>query len=877
MADQDFIRIGTVVDVSGLQSGMAQAVQVNKAGLDQLKADYAAAATEVKQAAERLADGQVQLGRAAAAGNEQAVAVIKQLETKLGSDAAEQARLSAAVKGTSSALLEESAAATAAAASVSRSFSGSYQNARLLGAELMNSPYGVVRGLAITAAQSETLGPILRAAFPVIGAVALAEVLYDVSTKAYELYQNFVKLKGVEEEVQQVEERLGNATVAAWEKTQRLAAEHLKNIGEYAKAAQMDVATLQSTPINLGEFLKTEDIDKKLKQLPDGMREELKRTFTSILPSDIDALSARLKAGVSSANAEIAKLSAASKVESAAGGEYGPSGALVSGVLDERGINQQKNYAELYSGLLQMLQQKQDEFKNQTVVAGDSVKGAYRQQANAAIDAANEAAQAVRQKESDLRQADQNALTDLRLADRQKGDTEHEYVADKLVMLALQLSGEMAYGDRVREIRSEIAASQDEYANKQREALEKAAAATQEQVKKEAEYQEKLREIAKDSEKIWQSIVAAEAKATADQARARATGQEESRVGGLESQKVDVEATRTLGAPKISLNPFSGGEAELAQQQERALDEAVLKARMDLAKQLADIDKQVADITGSEEAQNKYREDLNKLLQLQQQYGLQVKQDQIKTLQETEAGYKQYFNTITNDFQSAVDKWIRTGKGFPAAMQNMGADLVVQMANHFIQIGLKWAETWALNRIIALTGMANIVTAQTASQTAQAATEAAAKATAAAEAAAINFSQVEGLAAVAGAAAFASTAAIPIVGPALAPAAGDAAFAVVMATYAPVSTFEGGGIVPNSTTPAMLHPKEMVLPARYAEPFVNAVDHGGFGGSANPNINITQHNTLSGSNDAEFKRQLKKHAKHAARAAYAGTRMANRV
>jgi hypothetical protein len=59
---------------------------------------------------------------------------------------------------------------------------------------------------------------------------------------------------------------------------------------------------------------------------------------------------------------------------------------------------------------------------------------------------------------------------------------------------------------------------------------------------------------------------------------------------------------------------------------------------------------------------------------------------------------------------------------------------------------------------------------------------------------------------------YANTADIPVVGPALAPVAGAAAFAAVMA-------FEQGGEVPNGVggVPALLHPREMVLNANLAD------------------------------------------------------------
>jgi hypothetical protein len=77
---------------------------------------------------------------------------------------------------------------------------------------------------------------------------------------------------------------------------------------------------------------------------------------------------------------------------------------------------------------------------------------------------------------------------------------------------------------------------------------------------------------------------------------------------------------------------------------------------------------------------------------------------------------------------------------------------------------------------------------------------------------------VAGLAAVAAAAAFASTAAIPIVGPPAAPGAAAAAYAAVMAMM-PAAAAEQGWELPKhgGPFPALLHKKEMVLPAEHSD------------------------------------------------------------
>jgi hypothetical protein len=82
-------------------------------------------------------------------------------------------------------------------------------------------------------------------------------------------------------------------------------------------------------------------------------------------------------------------------------------------------------------------------------------------------------------------------------------------------------------------------------------------------------------------------------------------------------------------------------------------------------------------------------------------------------------------------------------------------------------------------------------------------------------------------AAVASAGAFAATAAIPIVGPAMAPGAAAAAYGAVMGMV-PLTFAEQGFDIPHGSNPlAQLHQEEMVLPAHLANPLRDLLS-GGF-------------------------------------------------
>ena len=83
---------------------------------------------------------------------------------------------------------------------------------------------------------------------------------------------------------------------------------------------------------------------------------------------------------------------------------------------------------------------------------------------------------------------------------------------------------------------------------------------------------------------------------------------------------------------------------------------------------------------------------------------------------------------------------------------------------------------------------------------------------------------------VAAGAAYASTAAIPVVGPALAPAAAASALAATLA-FVPGASAMGGFDIPQGLNPiTQLHQNEMVLPAHLADPIRDMAARGGDGG-----------------------------------------------
>lgn len=135
------------------------------------------------------------------------------------------------------------------------------------------------------------------------------------------------------------------------------------------------------------------------------------------------------------------------------------------------------------------------------------------------------------------------------------------------------------------------------------------------------------------------------------------------------------------------------------------------------------------------------------------------------------------FTTLGNNIAAGIMQ----GKNFWDVWHTTLNSIEQQLLTTVINAILKMAETWLLNLILGR-----------------------------AEAATAGVAEIMTSAAIGAAAAAASTAAIPLVGPFLAPAAAASMYAFI-ASFAPLATLAGGGIIPEDML-AMVHKDEMVLP-----------------------------------------------------------------
>ena len=243
--------------------------------------------------------------------------------------------------------------------------------------------------------------------------------------------------------------------------------------------------------------------------------------------------------------------------------------------------------------------------------------------------------------------------------------------------------------------------------------------------------------------------------------------------------------------------------------QEKALTQSIR------GEELARIQTEMAGL----DKQSQAYEDLVKQKQkLEKQLTKEIEAENAQRLKDTKALVTEGIAPLAAGFHTAISDMMSGSKSFAQTMQ----DVAKSIEQGFISLCEKMIEEWAIKEI----------TNALLTQSTQAAS---------------GLAQVESQAAIAGAAAFASTAAIPIVGLAAAPAAAGAAYAEVLASFAGPASAAGGMLLDQDQL-VFAHKGEQILPAHLSAGMQNIINNGGTGGAVNlhysPTINGGQNATL---------------------------------
>ncbi len=710
------------------------------------------------------------------------------------------------------------------------------------------------RAAAAFAATTLGLGPILQAAFPIIGALALGEVLVQIGTK---LYDTITK---ADEAGQAISRAFGDASDKIQETTDQIILENSK--------LQDQIDKLEGHPNNGLQTALSEDVvaADKLQDALDGVVKK------------IDAIYARKDLQISFGASLLTGKAETGPVTEAASGIVNDAGAKAQSAKDQydtqlgasngdpaKVVAATKAYHEAIQKVIEeangklkvlldenvSLQKKAEEALGQdpskaslvdrlAIEIGSADSGQAADTADFSTRIADlQNAQGLLGKLSVQMQA-LEAQSPLRAkAGQLQGDKAGDSAANKASeeylrgLERLLAQEESIYGKSA----NQTAAFWSEHVNdaklaqrQEDEVVSKLLQAQEQLGKKEPagdlfgkvheEAKKNNAELKKDADE-YQRILDSFPKGTEDLQKAQAktatdqlAGQHEQNLGNLELGHAQEESPYNIGTE-------SDAGKQLAEL--KKFHEAVQAENEDFLR------KEIVIAQGARET-DKAQELQNKLTEIQQKGELKRLADQDAILKQQLAGFEKVYAAITSDLNESINKLITSTQRPAQVFAQMFDQILAQLAS-FVE---KWIENevemWARTLILQATG-------QAASKT-------------------LSLGQIAQAAATAAANTYASVSAVPIVGPVLAPPASAAAYASVLAFEA----FEQGGIVSGAhglPVPIIAHAGERVLSSPQTQNFERLVNQGGDGIT---NFNLNYQGQVNAFDRNGMRSTLKSHA-----------------
>lgn len=819
MADEIKIRVAT--DISGLQEQMAAgASAVEQFGtkasdvLERYAAIMSGTAEQQEAVTEALKVGQ-------AAGLSWAETVNK-ISAALGEMAAAEAE--AAAGADVLAASEQKAAAGASGLGLS-SRQAATAGIGILEGRMMSGNRAAAAFLSTTLG----LGPILQAAFPVIGALALGEVLVQIATKLYDVYTKA--------------EQAGQEIARAFDEANQKVEAGNDALALSNSRLQDEIDKLEGKPSNGLQTALLEAI-----ALADRLQSSLaadSRSLEELLKKhEVGYFAGALTATVPTVGLDKSLIQQSEEIESKGYTILQTFKREMNDAAGDKGklAQAQKQYFDsingLYDGEISTLKPKLDHFYQLQKENNDKVAELHKLHLPTSIFTSEDvdyspavnalekqlhqledlkeraklmaASEPLEQKKGELEQhkGDESAANKAR--EKKLHDLEQEYSLEES-LYGKSANAAAAYWDQylntfaqgttqfeavlnkvntAREQLGKKESGSDLY-GKEREELKKLAA----EAKKDAdEYQRALDEIAKAGQELR--------KEQAKQDLEDAALQHQKQLGGIQESQAKGEAaysSQILQDPQGQLN-----ELRAFHQQVIAEDERFLQQEIAIASAAGELDK--------------VKELQKQLEQVRHQGNMEWIKDTAATTAKVEEEIRQAVQKMQTDFNQLFAKALTGQETWAHAAES----LYRQVADTFIENILKMAEQYLVGLALQRTG---------------------------------QLSSIEHAAATAAANTYASVSAIPIVGPVLAPPAAAAAFAAVLAFEA----FEQGGIVNGRSgmpVPIMAHAGERVLSAPQTQNFERMVNQ-----SSSSRSNIHYAPTINGAFDhGSMKAMLSDHS-----------------
>lgn len=807
MADELKIQIESSFNAAPIKAGLAEAATAVQVGGGQMQAAFA----EISKTAQ--ASGNALVANAAAfqaqgLSAKETASVLQNLGFS-AQEAATAVKEVGAAAGATAPEVEEVAAAADHAATGFKGMSGATAEARVEMGALEGSTGMMASGLARIAGQSSALAPIISAAFPAFAAAALVDIIAMGVEKLYKFYENVVLLKSSIESLEKADESAGHQAAELNDQYEESLARRLEAQGKLGEAQKEYAKASADKPL---EVIKIDD--KNFKQFNADFVSFMGSVHTTAdAPTVISKIEAEAKSTqvqLDSAKQKLAELKQAaieqagdnvlplfstehadaeikdltqklSLLHTAIGqvqSQTGTAKLTLQGDLDS--VNKKKPPSDLSEYRDQLAQKEavfegshtemllmEENFWNSLIQAG-TVKG--RDLVAVETEAAKSRVEARKQLISDLSTTAKSADTAEALASK-----EHFASVDAQIEQSVK---EIAAITKLTEARKKDA---DEVAKQSEQNALKKVDTEEATAKGDASLQEQKLPTENLS-------AAARAKAT-DQIQQ----QELAKLRTFEDQKYQIE-----------LEYYS---KQLALQESQGPD---VKTPIEAEDQTA----AVAKIYGQIEALNIQHNAKMAEINLQSQSATQ------KAATTTAQAWNQSFATINNGLTSLTAGILRGTETISQGFTRLAGNLVLSMITGFEKMALSAAENDLKMLLVhTTTNQSKIALDQASATTSQAISDES------------SLKQILSAAKTAFANTYASVSSIPVIGPALAPEAGAAAFAAVLA----IGSAEKGAALPSDML-VLAHKNEMILPARFSKGIQNMINggQGGSGGQGGP-------------------------------------------
>jgi len=284
---------------TAVQQGSAQMAEAVKAASAAVKAAIADQNAIFKQVGGQVAENSAAYGM-----YQEATQRVAAAQAEL---AAAMARAAAAGQ-TEAAAMGELAASHAAAATGANALGSAeaYASTRIAASAAGVGSLGYALGSVVRS--SATLGPILRAAFPVLAAGAFADIIYQIASAFKKWYDNAILLKQLNQDLLAASESSANAAAAKnWEYVESVVALR-RALGDESGAVRELQANIAAKPvkIEIGN-LKDKDL-QQTEQVLSGISKLVGQIRGSNTLGSADALVGPISAAADAANAKLAEL-----------------------------------------------------------------------------------------------------------------------------------------------------------------------------------------------------------------------------------------------------------------------------------------------------------------------------------------------------------------------------------------------------------------------------------------------------------------------------------------------------------------------------------------------------------------------------------------